>query len=355
VTTTADLLSVQQASAFAHVALANVVREYPAKQDHVLGGPRDAQGPRHLHPAFYGSFDWHSCVHMHWLLARVRRLFPSGVASGAIARVFDAHFTPANIAAECAYCARPLARSFERTYGWAWLLELAHELRRAADESSARWLHTLRPLVDIIVARYLDYLPRQRYPIRHGLHANSAFGLAFALDWARASGQRALAHACTEAAQRWFADDRGVPARWEPSGTDFLSPALMEADLMRRVLAPDAYDAWLTAFLPALDADGVLGLFPPAQVDDRSDGHLVHLDGLNLARAWNLRGIVAALRRDDARAASLAHLAATNLAAGLAGVASDDYGGAHWLATFATLALTAQVDAAHAAPMPGTP
>ncbi|MCC6868441.1 MAG: DUF2891 domain-containing protein [Burkholderiales bacterium] len=352
---TADLLSTEQAAAFARIALGNVVREYPAKQDHVLGGPDDVQGPRQLHPAFYGSFDWHSCVHMHWLLARVRRLFPFLPVVGAIEAIFDAHLTPANIAAECAYCARPLARGFERTYGWAWLLELAHELARATDESAARWQRTLRPLVEVIVAGYLEYLPRQRYAIRHGLHANSAFGLAFALDWARASGQRALANTCTDAAQRWFVDDCDVPVRWEPSGSDFLSPALMEADCMRRVLAPEVYDAWLAACLPALDGDGAVALLAPALVDERSDGQLVHLDGLNLARAWNLRGIVAALRPNDARVAPLSHLAALHLAAGLAGVASDDYGGAHWLATFATLALTAQADAAHASPVPGAP
>lgn len=385
-TTTADLLAIDQAEAFARVALGNVVREYPAKQDHVLADAADVRGPRELHPAFYGSFDWHSCVHMHWLLARVRRLFPRLALRGTIETVLDLHLTPANIAAECAYFARPQSRAFERTYGWAWLLELDHEFARADpghvdgghvdgrrlggghidgghvdrghvdrghvdrghvdDDHVARWRHALAPLADAIAQRYLEYLPHQRHPIRYGVHANSAFGLAFALDWARAAGHASLTAACSDAALRWFGADRAIPTAWEPSGIDFLSPALMEADLMHRVLDPDAYDAWLADFLPGLAAADAPPLFTPATVDDRSDGYIVHLDGLNLSRAWNLRGIVAALAPHDARIAPLRHVAAVHLAAGLDGIGSDDYGGLHWLATFATLALTAQVDAA---------
>ncbi len=342
----ADLLSAEQAEAFARVALANVVREYPAKQDHVLGDASDVRGPRDLHPAFYGSFDWHSCVHMHWLLARVRRLFPALSIGPTIDAVLDLHLTPANIAAECDYFARPQARAFERTYGWAWLLALDQELGRAGDDAGARWRRALAPLAAVIAERYLDHLPRQRYALRHGLHTNSAFGLAFALDWARAAGHDALAGTCVAAATRWFGEDRDAPVRWEPSGIDFLSPALMEADLMRRVLALDAYDAWLRAFLPALGTAEAAPLLVPATVDDRTDGYIVHLDGLNLSRAWNLRGIVAALPFGDARIGSLRHLAALHLSAGLDGLASGDYGGEHWLATFATLALTAEADAA---------
>jgi len=344
-TTTADLMAMDQGEAFAQVALGNVVREYPAKQDHVLADAGDVRGPRDLHPAFYGSFDWHSCVHMHWLLARVRRLFPRLPLRDTIETVLDLHLTPASIAAECAYFARPQARAFERTYGWAWLLELAHELARADDDHAARWHRALAPLAGLVAQRYLEYLPYQRYPLRYGLHANSAFGLAFALDWARATGHAALAAACGAAAQRWFGADRDVPAAWEPSGIDFLSPSLMEADLMRRVLDADAYAGWLAAFLPGLAGDDAQLLFTPAVVDDRSDGYIVHLDGLNFARAWNLRGIVAALAPHDARIASLRHVAALHLAAGLDGIGSGDYGGEHWLATFATLALTAQADA----------
>jgi hypothetical protein len=322
-------LTAELASSFARTALANVVREYPAKLDHVMRGPGDVRGPRALHPAFYGSFDWHSCVHMHWTLARARRLHPSLPERPAIEAVFDAHFTARNIDAECAYLARPESAAFERTYGWAWLLELAREL------AAERWSVALAPLADALVARYVDYLPRQRYPLRQGLHPNSAFGLALAIDYADATGRAGLREACRDAAMRWFARDREAPVQWEPSGMDFLSPALMEADLMRRVLGPDDFASWLGAFLP----DG--HAFEPAAVDDRSDGYIVHLDGLNLSRAWCMRGIARALPAHDPRGAVLRASAARHLDAGMEGIASGEYAGAHWLATFATLALTA--------------
>jgi hypothetical protein len=322
-------LAPELASSFARTALANVAQEYPAKLDHVMRGPADVRGPRELHPAFYGSFDWHSCVHMHWTLARVRRLHPSLPERAAIEDVFDAHLTVGNIQAECAYLARPESAAFERTYGWAWLLELARELR------GERWSAVLQPLADAFAARYVDYLPRQRYPLRQGLHANSAFGLAFALDYADVASDAVLRAACVDAAHRWFARDHDAPVGWEPSGIDFLSPSLMEADLMRRVLAADDYVRWLDAFLPHGPA------LAPVVVDDRSDGYIVHLDGLNLSRAWCMRGIAGALPADDPRVATLRACAAEHLDAGMRGLASGDYAGAHWLATFATLALTA--------------
>lgn len=341
----ADLASLAQADAFARVALANVVRQYPGKQDHVLADAADVRSPRDLHPAFYGSFDWHSCVHMHWLLVRARRLFPTLGSRGTIDAVLDLHLTPENIAAECAYFARPQARAFERTYGWAWLLTLDLELSRAPDDGARRWQHALAPLADAIAEAYVAFLPRQRYPLRHGLHANSAFGLAFAIDWARARAHAPLTSACIDAATHWFGEDRDIPLRWEPSGTDFLSPSLMEADLMRRVLGFEAFERWLTSFAPDLGREPSAPVFAPVVVDDRGDGYIVHLDGLNLSRAWNLRGIVAALPHGDARIATLRHMAALHLAAGLTGLESDDYGGEHWLATFAMLALTALADA----------
>jgi hypothetical protein len=270
---------------------------------------------------------------MHWLLARVRRLHPRLRERADIEAVLDRHLTPQNVAVECAYLARPQSAAFERTYGWAWLLELAHELSRAS--GAEKWRAALEPLAQAIVARYLDYLPRQRYPLRYGLHANSAFGLAFALDFARACNEGELEAACTGAALRWFADDRDAPLRYEPSGIDFLSPSLMEADLMRRVLPAAQFARWLGAFLPAF------GLPEPVAVDDRSDGYIVHLDGLNLSRAWCLRGIAGALAADDGRVPVLLSCAQEHLDAGLAGLASGDYVGEHWLATFAALAMTA--------------
>ena len=331
-------LTAQLARSFARTAQDNVRREYPGKPDHVLGSDDDARPPREWHPAFYGSFDWHSCVHMHWLLARVRRLHPGIAEAAQIDALFDRHLTARNIAAECAYLARPESAAFERTYGWAWLLELASELARGSD--AQRWTAALDPLAQAIVARYVDYLPRQRYPVRHGLHANSAFGLAFALDHARSRRLSDLEAVCIDAAMRWFGSDRDAPARWEPSGADFLSPSLMEADVMRRVLPSDDFARWLDAFLP-----GMASTMPaPAIVDDRGDPYIVHLDGLNLSRAWCMQGIANALPPDDARVATLGDAAQRHLDAGLAGLASGDYVGVHWLATFATLALTAEPD-----------
>jgi hypothetical protein len=333
-------LASECAESFAAIALANVVREFPNKLDHVMGSADDVRRPRELHPAFYGSFDWHSCVHMHWLLARVRRLFPTLPQRGAIAALFDAHITPGNIAVECAYLARPGSRGFERTYGWAWLLELATEFKRGDDAGSRRWAATLQPLADAFVRRYLDYLPRQHQPLRAGVHSNSAFGLVFALDHARAAGEAALEALCLERARTWFGGDRAAPAAWEPSGADFLSPVLIEAELMRRVLPPPEFAAWLDGFLPGLSAREPATLFTPAEVADRTDPFIVHLDGLNFSRAWCLRGIASSLAAADPRVAILRNAAAIHLAAGMRGMAGGDYMGEHWLATFATLAAT---------------
>jgi hypothetical protein len=338
----APALTAALASRLARVALANVVTEYPQKHDHVLASAADAQVGRALHPAFYGSFDWHSCVHMHWSLARLRRLFPALPERAAIGRTLDAHLADAAIAAELAYLARPSSASFERPYGWAWLLELARELAADDDRDAERWARALAPLARAFSARFRAWLPRADYPIRYGMHANGAFALAFALDYARATGDEALERACTTRALAWFADDRDAPAAWEPSGADFLSPALCEADLMRRVLPHERYAEWLDAFLPGLARDEPATLFTPATVSDRADPHIVHLDGLNLSRAWSMRGIANALPRGDPRVARLQASAARHAEAGLAGLDSADYMGAHWLASFALLALTEQ-------------
>jgi hypothetical protein len=333
-------LTTERAAAFADIALANVVREFPNKLDHVMGAAGDVRRPRELHPAFYGSFDWHSCVHMHWLLARVRRIVPDLPQRKAIEALFDAHLTPSHIAAECAYLARAESRGFERTYGWAWLLELATELRRDSDAESRRWSATLKPLTDAFVRRYIDYLPSQHYPLRTGVHSNSAFGLLFALDHARAAGDVALDALCGERARTWFGGDRDAPVAWEPSGADFLSPALLEAELMRRVLPMPEFSGWLTGFLPGLARREPAALFTPAEVTDRTDPYIVHLDGLNFSRAWCLRGIASALSESDPRAAILRRSGVVHLEAAMEGLAGGDYMGEHWLATFATLALT---------------
>ena len=330
------------AARFATIALANVEREYPNKLDHVLGSAADLQSPRALHPAFFGSYDWHSCVHMHWSLARVRRQFPALPQRAAIDALFDRHFAPEAIAGECAYLAGPNTQSFERTYGWAWLLKLAEELAHAREPRAQRWSMNLAPLAAVFVARYLAFLPKAHFPIRYGMHPNSAFGLAFALDYARVMGEFALEEASVAKARAWYEADRSAPAAWEPSGADFFSPALMEADLMRRVLPPIEFMRWLDQFLPGLEQRVPSTLFTPVTVSDRTDPQIVHLDGLNLSRAWCFRGIADALPQGDARVAVLRDAEAIHLMAGITGIDSGDYLGQHWLATFAVLALEAQ-------------
>jgi hypothetical protein len=334
-------LDLATAARFATLALDNIARAYPHKLDHVMAGDADAVPPNALHPAFHGSYDWHSCVHMHWLLARLLRIFPALPERAAIAARFDRNFATDAIAAECAYLARPDSASFERTYGWAWLLKLAAELRSGDDGDRDRWSRALQPLADAFATRYVHFLPRTHYPFRYGVHANSAFALAFALDYAAVAGDRVLAAVCLEKAHAWFGADRDAPARWEPSGVDFLSPTLIEAELMRRFLDRPAFARWLAALLPGFAASVPDSLFEPATVRDRTDAQLVHLDGLNLSRAWCFRGIAAALPAGDRRAEIARRAADRHLAAGWRGLASTDFVGAHWLATFAVLALDA--------------
>jgi hypothetical protein len=306
----------------------------------VIAGDGDVVAPRDLHPAFHGSFDWHSCVHMHWLLARILRKFPDLSICASIEAVFDRSLAREAIAVELAYAGRPSNAAFERPYGWAWLLKLATELHLLG-ASGARWSIALQPLTDAFAARFIDFLPRTRYPVRHGVHTNSAFALALAIDHARHAGNPALGTACAAKARAFFAQDRDLPAQWEPSGADFLSPVLMEASLLHRVVDGAAFGTWLRTALPGFADAAPATLFTPVIVDDRSDGHLVHLDGLNLSRAWCFREIAAALGSDDARTTVARRAAGMHLDAGWPGIASDDFAGAHWLASFAALALDA--------------
>ncbi|MEP7083184.1 MAG: DUF2891 domain-containing protein [Betaproteobacteria bacterium] len=327
------------------MALANIEREFPTKLDHVINGPEDVRAPSALHPVFHGSFDWHSCVHSHWMLARLLRRFPAESFAPAIRELFDRRFTPANVDGELAYLQQDNRGSFVRTYGWAWLLKLAEELElgaRAGEDVPrfAGWRAALAPLTTAFVALYHGYLPRQRAPLRYGLHPNSAFGLAFAIDYARTVGDVALRDLCHEKALDWFAVDTDYPARFEPSGNEFLSPALIEADLMTRMLDRSSFGIWLQRFLPGLEAGQPAALFSPAIAGDHTDPQMVHIDGLNLSRAWCLRAIAGALGESDARTARLLEAAAAHLRAGLPSVQSGDYMGEHWLATFAVYALT---------------
>jgi hypothetical protein len=330
----------EQVSAFARLALKGIRKEYPNKPGDVLNGAADVQGPRARHPAFYGCFDWHSSVHGHWMLVRLLRLFPDLQERREIRAVLAEHLTAENLRAEADTFARPNHQSFERTYGWAWLLKLAEELHGWDDPEGRQWSRNMRPLADIIAARYRAFLPKQTYPIRSGVHPNTAFGLAFALDYARAVEDKPLRELLEERSRAYYGSDAGAPAAWEPDGADFLSPSLMEADLMRRVLAPGEFRAWLHRFLPGLEKGEPKTLFVPATVTDRTDPQLVHLDGLNLSRAWCLRGLATGLPADDPARRVLAESAARHAEAGLRHVASGDYAGEHWLASFAVYLLS---------------
>lgn len=333
-------LTREQASAFAKLALKGLRKEYPNQPQHVLVGPADAKTPKALHPAFYGCYDWHSAVHGHWMLARVLRLHPAVPEAKAIRAAFDEHLTADHVKTEAAYFDRPESKSFERPYGWAWLLKLAEELHGWDDPDARRWAANLKPLADGIAKRYVDYFPKQTYPIRTGVHPNTAFGLAFAHDYARTVGDKKLADRIEERARTYFAKDVDVPASWEPGGADFFSPSLMEADLMRRVLPAAEFRAWFRTFLPGAAKGQPTALFAPATVTDRTDPQLVHLDGLNLSRAWCMRSFATALPAEDPARKALAASAAAHAEAGLKHVASGDYAGEHWLASFAIYLLS---------------
>jgi hypothetical protein len=334
------MLTRERASGFARLAIRGITQEYPNKPEHVMGGPADVKNPRALHPAFYGSYDWHSSVHGHWMLARLLRLFPDLPEAARIRSTLKDHLTAEKLKVEADYFARKDSKSFERPYGWAWLLKLAEELHGWDDPDAREWSRSLRPLADAIVARYLEFFPKQTYPIRTGVHPNTAFGLAFAHDYARAMGDTRLQALVEERARAYFIADDDAPARWEPSGADFFSPSLMEADLMRRVLPSGEFRDWFARFLPRGVRGEPKSLFAPATVTDRTDPQLVHLDGLNLSRAWCMRGIATALPAGDAARAALIASAARHAESALGHVASGDYAGEHWLASFAVYLIT---------------
>jgi hypothetical protein len=324
-------------SRFARRALEHVTREYPNKLDHVLNGVLDLKEPRVAHPVFYGSFDWHSCVHGYWLLATTLRLFPDNRESGEIRQLFDAQLIPSKVEAEVEFLDQPLRATFERPYGWAWLLMLAAELRRHDDEQANRWTEALTPLAAAFTDRFLTFLPKATYPTRVGTHFNSSFAIALALEFAAVTRNDPLRKLLVEKARAWFSGDSACQA-WEPGGDDFLSPALMEAECMRRVLGTGEFSEWLDGFLPRLKDRQPIALFDPAVVSDRSDGKIAHLDGLNLSRAWCWRSIAATWTANDPRRSIALEAAETHLAASLPHV-TGDYMGEHWLATFALLAL----------------
>lgn len=336
----ADGLTERQAAAFARLALAGIAKEYPNKPADVLTGPDDVRATRDVHPAFYGCYDWHSAVHGHWMLVRLLRRYPGMPLGDEIRAALDTTLTADNLAEEARAFRRPEAKSFERPYGWAWLLKLAEELHDWDDPQGRRWRDALQPLVDVIVGHALDYYPKQTYPTRSGVHSNTAFGLAFALDYARAVGHEPLETLLVERSRTYFAGDQRLPAAWEPGGADFFSPCLMEADLMRRVLPDAEFRDWFRRALPEVVSGGPPGLLGPATVSDRSDPQIVHLDGLNLSRAWCMQRIATAFPEGDPVHGVLVAAAAVHREAAVPHVTSGDYAGEHWLASFATYLLT---------------
>jgi hypothetical protein len=329
-----------RSSDFARLALNCIRKEYPNKIEHALNDVSQVQSPRSLHPAFFGCFDWHSSVHGHWLLLHLLRRFPNLPEGPSIRAALAENLTRNNILAEVDYFEQEGRASFERMYGWAWLLKLAEELVLWNDTGGRRWLENLNPLVDTIVRRYLNFLPRQTYPIRTGVHPNTAFALSFALDYARTISHEALTGLIEERSRAYFLSDSNYPAHLEPSGEDFFSPALIEADLMRRVLTAADFADWFHGFLPHVSEGKPESLFYPVTVSDRADPKLVHLDGLNLSRAWCLRSIAATLPADNMSVEVLKRSAGLHAADGLAHVASGNYEGEHWLATFAVYMLS---------------
>jgi hypothetical protein len=333
-------LTREHASAFAKLALKGASKEYPHKPGIVFAGAADVKSPKALHPAFFGCFDWHSAVHGHWLLVRVLKAYPDLPEAKEIRAVLADHLTESNIKAEADYFSRNDAKSFERPYGWNWLLKLAEELHTWDDPDAKKWAANLKPLAQVIATRYVEHFPKQTYPIRAGVHSNTAFGLSFAHDYATTVGDAKLRGAIEERALAYYGKDYDAPARWEPDGADFLSPSLCEADLMRRVLPPVEFSAWFAKYLPGAEKGEPKNLFEPATVTDRTDPQLVHLDGLNLSRAWCVRSVLAALPKDAPSRGALAASAARHAEAGLKHIASGDYAGEHWLASFAVYMLS---------------
>ena len=331
VSTTLDLPS---ASRFAGLALKCLHQEYPNHISHTLDSAADARPPHELTPAFYGCLDWHSDVHGHWLLVRLLRLFPDAPFAARARLELARSFTSQNIAAEVAYLKPKDRASFERPYGLAWLLQLAAELRQWNDPQARQWSATLQPLEHESARHLKSWIPELHYPIRIGEHDQTAFSFGLIWDWAGVAGDQDMRRILADAARRFYLPDRSCPLRYEPSGEDFLSPCLAEADFVRRVLGPDAFGKWLTTFLPTLRTARA-DFLTPAVVTDRSDPKLAHIDGLNLSRAWMLEGIAHGLPAHDARIPLLLSDAARHRQASLTAVTGQYYEGGHWLGTFA--------------------
>lgn len=331
----------QVASTYAESIIHSIQQEYPNQMQHMMTGPDDRPRPHEAHPAFYGCFDWHSSVELHWVLIRLLRLTPEAFDTTKAMTVLNAHLTETALNQETAYL-RSHPR-FERPYGWGWALTFVHELTLWEDETAVRWLEAARPMADVISESFLSWLPKATYPIRVGMHSNSAFGLARSVPWARylaTQGDARLLTAITKAAIQWYGTDHDYPAHYEPSGTDFLSPALTEIDLMSLVLEREEFLGWLDAFLPWLSSGNPKSLFEPAFVSDASDGQLAHLHGLNVYRAFVWKHLKEILPADDPRRPYLEAGSEAHAKASMGVVTGSDYMVEHWLACYAMLYLS---------------
>lgn len=323
------------AERFADLALQCIHREYPNKISHVLNSDQDVKPPRELAPAFYGCFDWHSAVHGHWLLVRLVRTFPEAKFTERAREALSKSFTPANIAQEVRYMQGAGRAGFERPYGLAWLLQLGAELREWPGPEAKTWSATLDPLERAAVQRMKAWLPKLSHPVRSGEHSQTAFALGLTLDWARRVGDHDFQSLIESKVRSFYLTDRNGPLAYEPSGEDFLSPCLAEADLVRRVLPSSEFARWLSGFLPMIPMTGSADWLKPAVVTDPADGKLAHLDGLNLSRAWMLEGIASALPAGDRRVSALRATADRHRQSGLLSVTGRHYEGGHWLGSFA--------------------
>lgn len=334
---TGFVLMPKGASLLAALPLKCINQEYPNKTSHTSASDSDhVMTPKQQHPAFFGCFDWHSCVHGHWMMIRLLKKFPDLPEASAIRNAINQTITTANIQTEVKYFEAPLAKGWERTYGWAWLLKLDAELLSWNDEDGKRWRAALQPLTRLVVQRWMEFIPKQTYPNRTGVHPNSAFGLVYALDYARAVNDTAFEHSIVAQAKRLYMNDKNVPASWEPDGADFLSPALEEADLMRRVLPRQDFLKWFQLFItPA----GIKHLTNLPVVSDRTDYQIVHLDGLCFSRSWCMKGLANTLPATHPARKLLMRASVKHLSEALPHVLSGNYGGEHWLASFVVYAL----------------
>ena len=326
-------LTIEQAERLSSLPLKCIQQEYPNKLGQVLNNDSEVKSPKNLHPAFYGCFDWHSAVHGHWLMIRLLKEFPNLKNKKTIREKLSQQLTQANVLQEVAFFKTKFNESFERTYGWSWILKLQQELITWEDDDAAKWAKNLSPLVDLITEKYIEFLPKLQCPIRTGEHINTAFGLTLAFDFSITTKNRKLQESVSKRAKEFYFQDKNSPLNYEPSGYDFLSPSLEEADLMRRILPKSEFILWFEKFLPEMIKENFK--WEVGIVSDRTDGKMVHLDGLNFSRAWCLYGI----GYHDKRYKHLLKIADQHLAYSLPSIVDGDYMGEHWLATFALNAM----------------